>query len=242
LQEFNGSGVPYHFYLQEDLMNPKIPDYKAYIFFNAYHLSVAERQAIDTLKAAGKTICFLHAPNVIGAKSPAEGISEITGIQVAPADNRLLLAIPSGAIDTTFGKYGKIDSISGNTFTGEGFSVTDTNAVIIGEYPDGKAAAAWIQSGKSKILFCGSPELRAGFINRLARWAGAWVAAEPGDAVFVNRRWLTIHAVTDGEKTITLAAPSRVVDFTTGKEISKKTQTVVVSMKRGETRWFALTP
>jgi hypothetical protein len=150
------------------------------------------------------------------------------------------MVVPSGKIDSTFGKYGKIDSISGNTFTGEGFTVTDTNATIIGEYPDGKAAAAWIQSGKSKILFCGSPELKAGFINRLARWAGAWVAAEPGDAVFVNRRWLTIHAVTDGEKTITLAEPSRVVDFTTGKEIAKETQTVVVSMKRGETRWFVL--
>jgi hypothetical protein len=79
-------------------------------------------------------------------------------------------------------------------------------------------------------------------INWLAKDAGCRVAAEPGDGIFVNRRWLTIHAVTDGEKTITLAGPSRVVDFTTGKEILKETQTVVVSMKRGETRWFSLTP
>jgi hypothetical protein len=95
---------------------------------------------------------------------------------------------------------------------------------------------------KGNVVFCGSPDMTAGFVNDFAKWAGLWVASEPGDGVFVNRYWLTIHAVTDGEKTITLATPSRVVDFTTGKEIAKKTQTVVVSMKRGETRWFALTP
>jgi hypothetical protein len=239
MDALNGSGVPYHFYLQKDLTNSALPDYKAYIFLNAYKISAAEKAKIASLKTAGKKLCFMHAPNIIGTNNPSGGIQAITGIAVTNNSNsQLLMVLPTNGYSTVFG--GTVDSLSGNVFTGPGYKVTDAGATKIGVYADQQSVMA--AAVKGNVVFCGSPDMTAGFVNDFAKWAGLWVASEPGDGVFINQYWLTIHAVTDGEKTITLATPSRVVDFTTGKEIAKKTQTVVVSMKRGETRWFALTP
>ncbi len=74
--------------------------------------------------------------------------------------------------------------------------------------------------------------------------AGEWqeITAPPGDAVYASQNFITIHALFPGAKTLTLAAPSRVTDLTSGEVLSERTQTIDIRMQRGETRWFSLEP
>jgi hypothetical protein len=46
----------------------------------------------------------------------------------------------------------------------------------------------------------------------------------------------------DGDKTLHLLHPSKVIDLESGQVISSSTQTIKLSMQRGQTRWFFLQP
>jgi len=254
IRQMNSSGVPYHLYLQSDIGNPDLPQYKLYVFLDAYHLSADEWQSIQKLHNGGKTICFMHAPGVMSkvlltAPDAASAISKITGIQVADnnSQNLLLQAAPK----STFGGNDLVSySTSGFTyghnktrspFAAPTFAVTDPQATPLAIYQsNNKTAVAMRDFGDWKSVFYGGVGMDAFFFNALAKQAGAWVAMPPGNAVYGNQHFLTIHALYPGEKKIQLLTPSKVTDLADGKVLSANTQTLDIEMKYGETRWFYL--
>ena len=68
------------------------------------------------------------------------------------------------------------------------------------------------------------------------------VAGEPGNAIYANEHFITVHAIFGGPETLTLARPSRVIDLTSGEVIAERTDMIELELTRGETRWFALEP
>jgi len=254
IRQLNSSGVPYHLYLQSDIGNPNLPQYKLYVFLDAYHVNADELQAIQKLHSGGKTLCFMHAPGVMNkvlldTPDAASTISKITGIQVADNNSQNLLLQP--APKSTFGGADLISySTSGFTyghnktrtpFAAPTFAVTDPQATPIAIYQsDGKTAVAMRDFGDWKSVFYGGIGIDAFFFNALAREANAWIATPPGNAVYGNQHFLTIHALYPGEKKIQLLTPSKVTDLADGKVLSPNTQMLDVEMKLGETRWFYL--
>jgi len=239
--QFNSSGVPFHNYLQSDVANPQLPEYKLYIFLDAYHLSQTEWNAIQKLRRDGKTICFMHAPGVesqelLGAPNAAAAIEKVTGIHVTDNGEEKLSLEP--APKSTFDGG---DLISYGSFSAPVFAVDDAKAQIIADYSaDHKPAVAMRDFGSWKSVFFGGVGMDAFFFNALARKAGAWVSAPVGNAVYANQHFLTIHAMYPGKKEVQLLQPSKVTDMSDGKVLSPKTQTLHLNMQRGETRWFYL--
>jgi hypothetical protein len=242
IHQLNTSGVPYRLYLQSDLPNPKLPDHKAYIFLNPYIMSEAERAAVEKLKRNGKTLIFLQAPDVIGADDPARAISDLTGIEVAAASGverpTLEAALTDHPLLTGLDGYLSTSSWPSDSPT---FAVTDSRATALARYRGTEQTAAAVRDfGAWKSAFIGVPGLTDAFVHNLAAWAGCWCAAEPGDAVYANQHFLTIHAIFPGTKTLHLLRPSKVTDLTSGEVLSAKTDVVQLQMQRGETRWFWL--
>ncbi|HOS93989.1 MAG TPA: hypothetical protein PLQ54_11795, partial [Armatimonadota bacterium] len=101
-------------------------------------------------------------------------------------------------------------------------------------------AAAANDMGEWKSVFIGGLGLTDEFVHAMARWAGCWCTAEPGDAVYANESFITIHALYPGHKVLTLARPSRVVDLTSGETLGEGLSIIELDMERAETRWFAL--
>lgn len=254
IRQLNSSGVPYHLYLQSDIDNPDLPQYKLYVFLNAYHLSADQWQSIQKLHNGGKTLCFMHAPGVMSevlldAPNATSAISKITGITVIDnnSQNLLLQAAPK----STFGGDDPISySTSGFTyghnktrspFAAPTFAVMDPQATPLAVYQsNGKIAVAMRDFSNWKSVFYGGIGIDAFFFNALAKAANAWVATPPGNAVYANQHFLTIHALHPGEKKIQLLKPSKVTDLAEGKVLSLNTQTLDIEMKYGETRWFYL--
>lgn len=237
----NQCGVPYHLYLQEDLSQKNLPDYKVYVFLNPQHLSLEQQTTVRSLRRDGKLLVFVQAPGVVGADDPAGKITNLTGIQVRalPKDTQLLVAPVEGKHPLVQ----KLDGLLGTgTLTAPAFEVTDPGATVLGTYPDGKAAVASRDFGKWKSVFFGGVGMCEQFLHNLAQWAGAWCAADPGDPVYASQYFATIHAMYPGKKTLHLAAPSKVVDLTTGKVLSERISDLDLDMSIGETRWFQLTP
>ena len=123
------------------------------------------------------------------------------------------------------------------------FAVDDPQASVLGYYGETDQAGAAVRSFDTwQSAFVGTPGITAAFFNRLARWAGAWVAAEPGDAVYASERFLTVHGIFPGRKVIHLRHPARVTDLTSGEVISERTDTVEFELDHAHTRWFYLEP
>jgi hypothetical protein len=93
-----------------------------------------------------------------------------------------------------------------------------------------------------QVVLAGCLDLSDQFLHNLAQSAGAWCVAEPGDAVYANEHFVTLHALHAGHKTLRLAQPSRVVDLTTGDVMAERAEAMELDMTVGETRWFYLTP
>jgi hypothetical protein len=121
--------------------------------------------------------------------------------------------------------------------------VTDADATPLATYVESEEVAVGLREfGDWRSVYVCPPHLTAEFVNRLARLAGCYVAADPGNAVYANEHFITVHAIFDGPQTLTLARPSRVTDLTTGEFVAERTDTIEVDLTRGETRWFALQP
>jgi len=240
IHELNLAGVPYRLYLLSDLGRMPIPEHRAYLFLNAYLLSDVQRQAIESLKRDGRLLAFVHAPGVIGAADPAEAIRSLVGLRVKslPASAGARQVATDATHPLLAGLAGAID-ING-AVPGPTFAVTDDRAVALAHYSNSSdVSSAACDFGSWKSVFLGCPGVSCGLANNLARWAGCWVVAEPGDAVYASDRFVTIHAIFPGHKRLQLAGRSRVIDLTGGKLLSPGTELIELDMDRGQTRWFA---
>ena len=247
IRALNTSGVPYHLYLQSDLPNLK-QSYKAYLFLNAYHFEKDEWNALQRLKSGARVLAFLHAPGAmspatLGAQNAEDAIANVTGIRVKRiAGNdarRMVLALPQAARRVPLAIPHML--ASGN-IEAPAWEVSDAQATQLGVYSDGKIAAASKTMRDWTSVFVGGTLLTEEFLHALAKSSGAWTAGESGDAIYANQNFFTIHAVWDGEKTLSFLQPSKVTDLTSGKVVATNAKTMKLAMKRGETRWFFLSP
>ena len=66
-------GAPWDAQLLSDMGNPKLRDYKMYVFLNTWHVTPAERDAIHArLKRNGATAVWVYAPGFIGDRASVE--------------------------------------------------------------------------------------------------------------------------------------------------------------------------
>jgi hypothetical protein len=242
IPQLNTSGVPYRLYLLSDLGRLSIPEHRVYIFLNAYYLTPAQREAIENLKRDGKLLVFVHAPGVIGQEDAAAALSQLTGIKVRAAGE-----LPS-MTEPLEGDHPLLANLDGCLTVGPrkplpAFEVDDRAATPLATYlGTERVAVAAKDFGRWKSVFVGCLGLSNRFIHNLARWGGAWVVAEPGDAVYASQHFLTIHALFSGHKVLRLLRPSRVIDLANRQQSWDGVAQLELDMRRGETRYFLLEP
>lgn len=260
LCELNSSGVPYHLYLLSDLGRMKLPEHRIYLFLNAYHIDPLQMKAIDALRRDGKMLVFYHAPGIAAQRLgvyDADAVERVTGIKVQKVTGITKFgAIPvetaSPLLKNTQGylaptidaKSDGAASVPPESSTWPFFRIVDKKATPLATYiENGDVSVAHKQFTNYQVVFAaGCLALSDQFIHNLAKASGAWCAADPGDAVYANENFATIHALGSGHKTLYLARPSKVVDLTTGKVVAERTTTIQLDMPVGETRWFRLLP
>lgn len=85
--EFAFIGAPWEPYLLTDIDNPKLRDFKLYIFLNTFRVTPEQRAAVHArLKRNGATALWVYAPGYIGEKLSVENMRALTGISLAESD------------------------------------------------------------------------------------------------------------------------------------------------------------
>lgn len=244
VQQFNQSGVPYRVLLWEDFGRRPLPEHRLYIFVNCYEVSAAQLAALDALRGDGRVLVFLHAPGLMGPGEAAGAVTRVTGLAVEaiPGGTRLGAVMLPVADPLLAGTEGVLATAMGEGWPA--FAVTDPSATALARYPQSQAVSmAYRRFPDHLAVFGGCFTLSDQLLHNLAQAAGAWCVAAPGDAVYANEDFLTIHAMhaaDGGRKRLTLARPSRVVDLSSGAVVSERTAVLDLTMASGETRWFRL--
>lgn len=98
-------GAPWEPHLLSDISNPKLKDFKLYIFLNTFHVTPAQRDAIHArLKRNGATAVWVYAPGYISDQLSVENMTALTGIKLAESDTTGELHVDIADVDHPYTK------------------------------------------------------------------------------------------------------------------------------------------
>lgn len=259
--EMNCVGVPFDQYFLDDIAD--IPDYKLYIFFNAYSLSDEKRKKIkEKLTKNHATALWMYAPGLINPdkdkKIDPRHMEEITGIRMGMRNEKygakFKLSDMTHPITSALEKghvYGQLDKplrMNSNSYQEHQtpsylyplIYADDKDATVLGRFCNTKLPAFVIKECDDFIsVFCGTKLLQGEVIRSIARFAGCHIYTEGNDVLYANRNFITIHAARAGCKHIKLREcchPYELYEerfFDTGDAIT-------LEMAEGETKMFVL--
>ncbi len=181
-------GAPFDEYLQFDIANAKLKNYKFYIFLNPYALSDGEFSAIEKLAAdKSKRILFLYAP----------GIMEKEGISLAKANCLTGMdfdLIKSGK-DLRFTMSGSVEKLA----SGHEFGVNESASPIpvprkfdesLANFTDGTPAIV----RKENIFYSPAGLLPPELLRKMAESAGVKIFSHDNIAVYRCASIIAFHS------------------------------------------------
>jgi hypothetical protein len=231
------SGAPWDFCLLSDIGDARLPNYKLYVFLNAFRVDGARREAIvRKLKRNNATALFVYAPGWFDADGPSlDNMRALTGIRIAKDD---VEGVPQLTLDGDTAVIG-----AKNLKISPLFYADDPGAQVLGRLV-GSARPGLVTKKMDgwTSIYSAAMTLPPSLMRRIAREAGVHIWLETDDALYTDGQFLGLHAATDGPKRILLPSRCAAANAMTGKDVPVDDRTVSLTMKRAETLLMNLFP
>ena len=226
-------GASSGYYYLGDLLSERVPEAKLYIMVDCFRLSDSARSAIQKrLSRTGASVLWMWAPGIVDA-----GIAD-------PANVAKTVGMELSQIAGGGGKI-RIDGAApydaGHGVLSPSFAVADPAAVPLADYVGGGVAVAAKRVDGRMRFYSGVLDLPSSLLRRIAVSAGVHIYVRSDDIVMAGNEMISIHAVTDGEKTIFLPHRSELENLLTGKRFPPS-HSVSFKMKKGDTAIFRMHP
>jgi hypothetical protein len=235
-------GTPYDFILLEDLPLADIEQYKLVIFLNTYHISGEQKQAIEKLKANGRTIVWCYAPGLFnGSEMSVDEMRKLTQISIKPSDDDTRIAPKIEFLNDGHCLLKEIakaeKKISGSDKTiCKLFYVSDTNATSLGTLPGKNEVTMAIKQMEGwNSVYAITPILGPAVYKALARFAGAHIYSETDDTFYACKSYITISCDKAGVKTIKFPSKVDVFDPATDEVLYKDVTEFTKDFTAGQT-------
>jgi hypothetical protein len=233
-------GAPFDFYAMDDLRNhaAQMPDYKIYIFLNAWRMDAKTRAAIDAkVKRNNAVAVWCYAPGYMDADNTGtfslDAMRALTGFhfvsqktqdaqtfqwndQTHPIARLSPSAIKPQTIGVTFGVT-DADKVLASTSTGAALAVKEMNG--------------W-RSVYSEI------PLTSELLQGLCDYAGVHIYSRSFDVLYANKSYVALYTSTAGEKTITLPEKAEVTEVLSNKVIARDAKTFSEKLEAGAERLY----
>lgn len=243
----NRIGAPYDQLILEDIQKPEVQEgYRCYLFINAFYLTESQRAVIEGLKRDGKTLVWVYAPGYVRDTGLSlASIEEVTGFQVAVAHEKQTLScrplleahpLTQGLADRLYGGLGGEVS---PRFT---IAEPSPGVVVLGRYPDGKAALAVRDAGTHKSVYSAVPYLPTGLIRNVLRFAGCHVYVDEDIVMDASNGILMLTNTFERRRDLLVRLPQRcdVLDLLTNQPVARQTDRFQAALPPGETALFRL--
>jgi len=240
------AGAPWDFLLLDDIGSSIVPDYKLYVFLNAFYIDPARREAIHAkLKRNGATALFVYAPGYLGPGGESlDGMRALAGIRIAKEDreSRPQMLLEAGDLLARDLKRGSPLGAA-NLKVWPQFYADDPEARVAGRLVDNARPGLVIKrlDGWTSV-YSAAMQLPPALLRNLARSAGAHIWLDTEDALYTDGQIVGLHAATEGRKTLRLPGRFRVCNAATGEPVPSDGRTVSVSLKRAQTVLLRLEP
>lgn len=200
-------GAPYDCFSLNDIDRVNLGQYKLCIFLNAFSLTEAQRNFINTkVKSQGRSCLFIGGCDYIDdygvSQERIEQMLQMKLEQISGEDS----------IETERSRYGyeaAIDPV---------WAVTDPDADNLGRYANSKKCALAKRTlDDCVIYYSGLGNLSHEELRHIAREAGVHIYAENGVAVYVNSAFAGVYNTHDEITQLHLPVDGEFVEFFTGK-------------------------
>jgi hypothetical protein len=210
------------------------------VFLNAFRVTDAQRAQLQAVVARdNKVALWVYAPGFVNRDASAANIGRLIGLEVTQRAGAEVPAIE--LTDVGRQKLGA-EALAVNTkrTLSPSFAVPEGQAgvVVLGRYAGtGEAAVAMRSAGGGTSVYWGGLQVPASVLRALARLSGTHVYCDTGDVVSAGPGFVSLHATTPGEKTISL--PERwpaIIDLITHETLARNADRCALKMEAGETR------
>jgi hypothetical protein len=232
------SGIRFDVFLDSDLDNPRLPRYKAYLFLDAVHLTAAQRRWIDAnLKRDGQVLAFAWAQGISGETLSLGNAQDLCGVRLGmDAFPGVITIQPDPGLGPQYG---------GEEPFGPVLFADDPDATTLGRLTSPATVAGRVGLCTRRFpgwtsVYSAAPTLSPEVIRMIAGLAGIHVWSESNDPIYVGSHFVGIHAPTAGTRTLSLPAPSTVVDCFTGREVGRGTERFDVDLGAAETAVYRI--
>ena len=247
---FYRAGAPFDWYLADDLDAVVRRDYKTVVFLDCQYLTDAQKTAVESLKSAGRTLVFFHAPGYVspgglsrermestcGVKMRAETVRGVlsavdakTGREWGCGLDRVIDGVEDRPRGVRHRKPGTAQR--GLFLPAEG----ETLMTGVGNLKDVPVAVQVRHAGWTGI-FSALPALAPDILRRLYLAAGVHVYTDADVVLSANAAWVMVHTRTSGDVVVRLPKKvARVTDVTSGCVVAEETEEVKLPMKKFQT-------
>lgn len=241
------AGVSYGTYLQNDILAKDFPtEAKLYLFLTPFRLTSEQRSAIkEKLQTSGKTLAWLYAPGACEERPSIGGLMEESSAGVTGFTLRQQAwnsEMGSRIIDSRHALTDRLNSreLGTRERLNPSFYVDDEAAVNLAEYQSSCLTSLAVKELDGwKSVFVGDPVLPLELLRGICRYAGVHLWTPQGDDVAsIGNGFVTIHANTDGGRTLHLPDYTALYDMCTERLISDNIREYRYSMKAGATQSF----
>jgi hypothetical protein len=210
-------GAPVDTYLLQDLIEGRLPPYKLYILLNAFSLDEARREALAReLHRDGRVIVWIYAPGYLRDEPDLAHMADLTGLRFGMGEHAW-----GPLVHVTDFEHKITRDLSQDLFWGTNarlaplFHLEDQNVRVLGEvvYSQGRCRPGFgvREFGDWASIYAAAPNLPAGVLRGIARYAGVHLYSDAGDVLYATPQLLSVHTVAGGERSFKLPRRVQVV-------------------------------
>ncbi|HNX33875.1 MAG TPA: beta-galactosidase [Kiritimatiellia bacterium] len=239
------TGAPWDFCLLSDIADERMPDYKLYVFLNAFRADDARREAIQRkLRRNHATALFVYAPGYFGTDGASlANMRALTGIRIAKDEAG---GAPQVVLDANAPLAQGLSSgeAAGAKLTVSPLFYADEHgAQVVGRLVGcGRPGLVVKRLDGWTSIYSAAMTLPPALMRRIARQAGVHIWLESDDALYTDGRFIGVHAAADGTKRVSLPFVGQAADGLNGTALSCDGRTVTFEMKRAETVLLEVQP
>ncbi|MFA6101715.1 MAG: LamG-like jellyroll fold domain-containing protein [Victivallaceae bacterium] len=233
-------GAPFDAYLLEDIANPRMRDYKLYIFMNTYYTDSKIRNEIAAKVRKNNAVAvWCYAPGFITDNGFDEKtMFELTGFTLRHEmkENSMKLEITDKQHPLT-----RYAAAMGTYNVGPVIWSDDPDARVLGK-AGGKDALA-VKKFKDWTSVYTLMPLNKELLAGLCEFAGVHRFNKDYSVLTANKSYLMLHASSAGDKTIQLQTPSTVTEVFTGQAMGENVNNFTdKNVPAQATRIYRITP
>jgi len=217
------AGAPFDLYLLDDIRDESLPQYRMYVFLDAYALDAGTRGAVlRRTRRPGVSALWQWAAGYCRPDerrlATQDEVSELVGMRLreSPEQATLRLSPESGA-----GRYAEriraVPEPANPAIPLGPVFVPEEGDVLLRTEPGGLPGLAKATVGDSTAFYSCLPTLPPSILRQVYLDAGVHVYVDTDDCFYADAGWVAIHSGAAGLRTIRLPQPARVRNARTGE-------------------------